>query len=40
MTLDETTTQTQVTRVLTQAGIDASRQLVGQEAASGQTIWE
>lgn len=40
VTLDETTTQTQVTRALTQAGIDTSRQMVGQEAASGQTIWE
>ena len=40
VTLDETTTQTQVTRALTQAGIDASRQLVGQENTSGQTIWE
>lgn len=39
VTLDEGTTQTQVTRALTQAGIDASRQLVGQENTSGQTIW-
>ncbi|OUP40376.1 putative glycoside hydrolase, partial [Pseudoflavonifractor sp. An187] len=40
VTLNKATTQTQVTRALTQAGIDSSRQLVGQEAASGQTIWE
>ena len=40
VTLDESTTQTQVTRALTQAGIDSSRQLVGQENTSGQTIWE
>ena len=40
VTLNKATTQTQVTRALTQAGMDPSRQLVVQEAASGQTIWE
>lgn len=39
VTLDEGTTQTQVTSALTQAGIDTSRQMVGQESASGQMIW-
>lgn len=40
VTLDEGTTQTQVTSALTQAGIDTSRQMVGQESASGQMIWD
>ena len=40
VTLNKATTQTQVTRALTQAGMDPSRQLVVQETASGQTIWE
>jgi len=31
--------QTQVTSVLTRAGVEASRQMLGQSAQSGQTIW-
>lgn len=39
VTLDEGTTQTQVSSVLTQAGMDTTQLLVGQENTSGQTIW-
>lgn len=39
VTLDETATQTQVSSVLTQAGMDTTQLLVGQENTSGQTIW-
>lgn len=35
----EGVTQTQVQGALTQAGVDQSRQIAGQEAASGQMIW-